>query len=109
MFIAGQSRHLLLIFLASTLFTVPAAATNVPDPQIESGFRSMYNLEFAQAERQFVAFEQQHADNPIGPASEAADLLFREFQRLGVLQTQFYENDSAFAERKKLPADPVVR
>jgi hypothetical protein len=69
----------------------------------------MYNLDFAQAEREFTAFEQQHADNPIGPVSEAADLLFGEFQRLGVLQTQFYENDSAFAARKKLSADPAVR
>ncbi|HVO64487.1 MAG TPA: hypothetical protein VMT53_26440 [Terriglobales bacterium] len=88
---------------------VSAAAANPPAPEIQSGFRSMYNLDFAQAQRDFTVFQQQHADNPIGPVSEAADLLFSEFQRLGVLETQFYENDSAFAARNKLTADPTVR
>jgi hypothetical protein len=109
MFMEGQSRRLIPILLVATLLAVPAAAANMPAPQIESGFRSMYNLEFAQAEREFKAFEQQHADNPMGPVSEATDLLFGEFQRLGVLQTQFYENDSAFAARKKLTPDPAIR
>lgn len=109
MFITGKSGGFISTLLAATLLTFPAAASNVPAPEIENGFRSMYNLEFAQAQRAFKAFEQQHADNPIGPVSEAADLLFGEFQRLGVLQTQFYENDSAFAARKKLAADPSVR
>jgi hypothetical protein len=81
----------------------------MPEPEIESGFRLMYNLDFAQAQREFTSFEQERPDNPLGPVAEATDLLFAEFQRLGVLQTQFYENDSAFAGRKKLSADPVVR
>lgn len=69
----------------------------------------MYNLNFAQAQHEFSTFEQQHADNPMGPVSQATDLLFSEFQRLGVLETQFYENDSTFAARKKLTPDPGVR
>ena len=91
------------------MLSLGTAVASVAAPEIESGFRSMYNLEFAEAEREFIAFEQQHADNPIGPVAEAADLLFTEFQRLGVLQAQFYENDSTFAARKKLTADPAVR
>jgi hypothetical protein len=109
MFTAGQNRGFTPILLLAMLLALPAAAANVPAPEIERGFRSMYNLEFAQAQQEFTAFEQRHADNPIGPVSEAADLLFGEFQRLGVLQTQFYENDSVFAARKKLAANPAVR
>lgn len=109
MLITGQSRRLLFIVMMAALVRLPAAAANVPEPQIESGFRSMYNLDFVQAQREFAAFEQVHADNPIGPVSEAADLLFGEFQRLGVLQTEFYESDSAFAARKKLSPDPAIR
>jgi hypothetical protein len=97
------------LLLLVTLLTLPAAAANVADPEIEDGFRAMYNLEFVQAEREFAAFERQHADNPIGPVAEAADLLFGEFQRLGVLQSQFYQSDSAFAAREKLSTDPAVR
>lgn len=91
------------------LLGVPATGTVSPAPGIESGFRLMYNLNFDKAEQEFSAFEQQHADNPMGPVSQAAGLLFSEFHRLGVLEAQFYESDSAFAARKKLVADPALR
>ncbi len=102
-------RHLALAWGLTVLWTLSSVASSVPAPEIQRGFRSMYNLNFAEAEREFAAFEQQHADNPMGPVSQAADLLFGEFQRLGVLETQFYESDSTFAARKKLAADPTVR
>jgi len=33
--------------------------------------------------------------------------LFSEFNRLGVLESEFYENDDAFADRPKLTPDPA--
>ena len=45
----------------------------------------------------------------MGPACEAAGLLFSEFDRLGILESQFYENDQAFDARQKLTPDPAVR
>ncbi len=45
----------------------------------------------------------------MGPVSEAAGFLFSEFNRLGVLEAQFYENDEAFADRPKLKPDPALR
>jgi len=45
----------------------------------------------------------------MGPVSEAAGVLFSEFDRLGVLEAQFYEDDSVFAARKKYDADPAKR
>jgi hypothetical protein len=45
----------------------------------------------------------------MGPVSEAAGFLFSEFNRLGVLEAQFYENDDAFAGRPKLTPDPALR
>jgi hypothetical protein len=91
------------------LLAVPAIGTASPAPEIEDGFRLMYNLKFDQAEQEFSAFEQQRADSPIGPISQAAGILFSEFHRLGVLEAQFYETDSAFAARKKLEANPAMR
>jgi hypothetical protein len=76
---------------------------------LDWGFSGLYNLDFAEAQRDFVAWEAQHPDDPVGPVSEAAGFLFSEFNRLGVLQAQFYENDKAFAERPKLKPDPEVR
>ena len=45
----------------------------------------------------------------MGPASEAAGVLFSEFNRLGVLEAQFYVDDSVFGARKKYDADPQQR
>ena len=45
----------------------------------------------------------------MGPASEAAGCLFSEFHRLGVLEAQFYENDTAWDKRPKLTPDPALR
>lgn len=45
----------------------------------------------------------------MGPVSEAAGFLFAEFQRLGVLEAQFYENDAAFFDRPKVSPDPALR
>ena len=105
----SDAARMILTVLMPVLLILPVAASNEPSAEIQNGFRLMYNLNFSQAEREFSRFEQLHRDNPIGPVSEAADLLFSEFQRLGVLEAQFYEKDSVFAARKKLTADPAVR
>jgi len=50
-----------------------------------------------------------HPEDPMGPVSEAAGFLFSEFNRLGVLEAQFYENNDAFDNRPKLSPDPAIR
>jgi hypothetical protein len=45
----------------------------------------------------------------MGPVAEAAGVLFSEFDRLGVLEAQFYEDDSVFAARKKYDPNPEQR
>jgi len=76
---------------------------------LDRGFSGLYNLDFAGAEKDFVSWQTLHPDDPVGPVSEAAGFLFSEFNRLGVLEAQFYENDSAFTGRPKLTPDPGVR
>ena len=76
---------------------------------LDRGFSGLYNLDFAGAEKDFVSWQNLHPDDPVGPVSEAAGFLFSEFNRLGVLEAQFYENDSAFTGRPKLSPDPGVR
>lgn len=68
----------------------------------------LYNLDFPQAQKVFTAWQNGHPENPVGPVSEAAGLLFSEFQRLGILESQFYESDASFDARKKLSPDPAV-
>ena len=89
-----------------------AGAEVVPDitsnTALDRGFLGLYNLDFAGAQKDFSSWEVQHPDDPVGPVSEAAGFLFSEFNRLGVLEGQFYENDDAFTGRSKLKPDPLV-
>jgi len=91
----------------------PAAAEDLPRVAIVSpldrGFSGLYNLDFAGAQKDFVLWETLHPDDPVGPVSEAAGFLFSEFNRLGVLEAQFFENDDAFTDRPKLTPDPALR
>jgi hypothetical protein len=82
------------------------AAADMPTPALDQGFRRLYDLDFAGAQQNFESWERQNPDNPMGPVSEAASVLFSEFNRLGVLEAQFYEDDSVFAARKKYDVDP---
>jgi hypothetical protein len=76
---------------------------------LDHGFSGLYNLDFAGAQKDFVVWEHQHPDDPVGPVSEAAGFLFSEFNRLGVLEAQFFENDDAFVDRPKQTPNPELK
>src|SRR5437763_12453930 len=88
-----------------------AAAADVPVRRLtlDDGFHLLYNLDFADAHQVFLSWQQGHPDDPMGPACEAAGFLFSEFNRLGVLEAQFYENDKAFDSRPKVSPDPTLK
>jgi hypothetical protein len=101
-----------LLFVASLTFycgEAVAVDTISSGVSLDRGFSLLYNLDFAQAHQVFLSFEQEHPDNPLGPACDAAGLLFSEFNRLGVLEGQFYADDKTFDARKQMAPDPTVR
>jgi hypothetical protein len=101
-----------LVLLAAGLLgclTLNAADLPALSPALDSGFHFLYDLNFDRAQQVFGSWQQEHPDDPLGAAAEAAGLLFSEFNRLGVLESQFYTDDHAFAARHKLTPDPVVR
>lgn len=69
----------------------------------------MYSLRFDAAHQEFLRWQMEHPGDALGPVSEAANYLFTEFDRLGVLEAQFFVKDSTFAARKKLLPDPDMR
>lgn len=96
------------VFIAVAL--VISAAGSVPvAPGIEQGFRQMYNLEFDDAHKTFANWEKQHPTDPLGPASNAAAYLFAEFDRLNILHSEFFVEDSMFRRRPKVKANPATR
>ena len=69
----------------------------------------MYDLEFDQAHRTFAEWERDHPQDALGPASNAAAYLFAEFDRLRILQSEFFIDDGLFKRRPKVAADPQVK
>jgi len=98
---------LFLILAGGPLFA--ADTTNVSDHSLHAGFQLLYNLEFDRAHQTFVDWQQKYPDDPMGPVSDAAGMLFSEFNRLGILEAQFYEDDKMFKSTKKPSADAQVR
>ncbi len=86
-----------------------AADLSVSVPPLDRGFHLLYNLDFSGAHTVFASYEESHPEDPLGPTSDAAGLLFSEFHRLGVLESQFFEDDKKFEDRAKLSPDPGVR
>jgi len=89
------------------LEAAPAATTG--SSGLDRGFGRLYDLDFPGAEQEFAWWEKGNPENPMGPAAEAAGILFSEFNRLGVMEAQFYEDDSVFAARKKYAVNPEQR
>src|SRR5215469_886245 len=77
-------------------------------PTLEQGYAQMYNLQFDDAHRTFQQWERAHPADPLGPVSNAAAYLFAEFDRLGILQSEFFVEDGLFRKRPKVAADPNV-
>lgn len=99
------SASLRVAFVLLLLAAVAHGAESSTPDGLDRGFSRLYNLDFPGAQKEFQSWELENPDNPMGPVSEAAGVLFSEFNRLGVLEAQFYEDDSAFASRKKYEPD----
>src|ERR1700731_2018808 len=106
---ASDAQVAVLVTAAFVLMTVPQAFSDLPSAGLDHGFRRLYDLDFTGGQKEFESWEKLNPENPMGPASEAAGILFSEFNRLGVLEAQFYEDDSVFGARKKYQADPGER
>ena len=90
------------------------AAVALPEPLLEGplldrGYRQMYNLQFTEAHRTFAEYQQQHPADPMGAVSDAAAYLFSEFDRLHILESEFWVEDQPFLDIHKPPADPKVK
>lgn len=84
-------------------------STTPPGSALDNGYRQMYNLNFPEAHNTFREWKTAHPADPLGPASDAAAYLFAEFDRLHILQSEFFTHDREFKSRSKLTADPAAR
>ena len=94
-----------LIFFA----VCSAYGADIRPTGLELGYRDMYNLQFDQAHRQFEDWQSTHPTDPMGPVSNAAAYLFSEFDRLHILESEFFTNNDRFEGRSRPTTDPAVK
>ncbi len=65
-------------------------------PELEAGFRLLYEQKFPEARDEFSGWETRHSEDPFGHIAVAASYLFEEFYRQGVLTSGFFLDDKKF-------------
>jgi hypothetical protein len=75
---------------------VPVMEADSSAHLLDSGYRHLYELNFAEARIDFAAYQKARPDDPLGKASEAASYLFEQFHTRGVLTSEFFVNDATF-------------
>ncbi len=93
----------LLILGAARADAAPGVA-----PSLDRGYQLMYSLDFASAERVFRQWRDEHPRDPLAPMSQAANLLFSELYRSGILQSELFVDDDLFTGAKP-PVSAALR
>ncbi len=93
--------------LAALSFVACLSSTAVaaPPTPLDKAFYQMYDLDFEGAHRTLGEWTKLHPDDPVGPAADAAAYLFAEFDRLHILESEFFLHDSNFRNRLRLTPD----
>jgi hypothetical protein len=95
----------LILAIGAAAWPAAAETTNL----LDRGFRQMYDLQFTQAHDTFHEFQASNPQDPMGPVSDAAACLFSEFDRLHILQSEFFTQDQHFITDHKLTPDPQLK
>jgi hypothetical protein len=66
------------------------------DPQLEAGFRDLYEQKFSEARTTFQQWTDQHPTEPFGGVCLAASYLFEEFYLQHVLTSDYFLDDKRF-------------
>lgn len=100
----------LLKLYVSVLFSLTCCAIPLfAQTGIQQAYDDMYNLEFTQAHRALAEYETEHPTDSLAPVSDAAACLFSEFNRLHILQSEFFTGDSAVTKSETLRPDTAVK
>src|SRR5581483_2562334 len=109
MYSAKVSQGLFVPILLSATVCLCLCSRASAETLLEQGFRHLYNLQFADAHQTFQTWNHERPDDPMGPVSDAAVYLFSEFDRLHILQSEFFTHDQHFLTDHKLTPDPLVK
>jgi tetratricopeptide (TPR) repeat protein len=113
----GAFARVLLFCLASLL--IPAAAHAAQDavdtdplnrtPEVREAFQHFYSMDYDNAMARFERIHREHPNDPMATDYLLNATLFRELNRLDLLDTTFYANDGFLTGKHTVQEDPKVR
>ena len=87
-----------------------AAGPSAASPLVDEAFHKMYSSDFAGAQATIGRYIAEKPQDPLGYTVRASSFLFSELDRLGILESEFFESDKRISDnRKKLKPDPAAR
>jgi hypothetical protein len=109
-FLRGACKPLCFIgFLSITCRAPLLAAAQPVSPALDAAMNRLYSFDFPGAHRILSDWEKAHPEDPVGHALQGAAYMFGEFERLKILDGEFFEDDKRIAAKKKLKYDPKIR
>jgi hypothetical protein len=66
---------------------------------LDRAFHAMYDLDFRAADLELSQFSAGRPGDPLGPAAQAASVLFSIFEQHKILQSEFFSSDDHYAKR----------
>lgn len=79
------------------------------EPDVQDAFRLFYNMDYDEAVPRFEKIREEHKGDPMATAYLLDAILFRELNRLDLLDTTFYANDGFLTGKHTVVEDPKVR
>jgi hypothetical protein len=88
------------------LFSLPALSA--PDnPVFDDAFHHLYSFDFQGAQSIIDRYIADNPNDPMGYTVKAATYVYSEFDRMGILESDFFESDKSISDsRHKLKPDP---
>ncbi|MGB7171179.1 MAG: hypothetical protein WA374_16500 [Acidobacteriaceae bacterium] len=109
-----------VLFFCTVLILVPAAAQGAGGetvdtdplnrtPEVREAFQHFYSMDYDNALERFERIHREHPGDPMATDYVLNATLFRELNRLDLLDTTFYANDGFLTGKHTVVEDPAVR
>lgn len=76
---------------------------------IERALNRMYNFDFNNADREMDGYIAEQPSDAVGLSFRAASLLFRELDRLSILESEFFASNKRLTDKQELKPDEKLK
>lgn len=101
--------RLLSVFSIRPFAFVLCISCAAPAATLERALNRMYNFDFNSADQEINSYIAGHPEDPLGYTFRASALLFRELDRLSILEAEFFSNNKRVMSEKKLSPDAKLK